>query len=626
MFNHVKRIFIVLIAVLSVCCVVGCTEVTADAINGRTPTPAVDITKQEQPKPSNASGLDDPEGGVERYFIARFVTNEGLAVASKEVTILETEPTTYRTNYIFAGWYLTENFSDSRVIFPYRLTQDTTFYAKWLTAGTVTISTADELMRISRGLEGNYALANNIDLQGRVWTPLGDRQNPFSGTFDGNGYTVYNMYVEPEAQDEEFNYISVGLFGHVTGRIANVTVSSFIIQLDGAFSRFYVGGVAGWMETGSLTNCHASGRIVNPELDYEGTIWDDLFGSYAQPTKLTQFGLVTGRVGSASVTRCSAEGSIVSKSVEDSVYAGGIAGYNEAGTFNGCYASVSVEARFAGGLLGYNNGGVISCFAVGNVTGSRAYPAIAGGLVAYNDMAGTIRRCYATGAASARTAGGLVGINMFSYIDPVGGRVENCYATGDVTAAEYGGGLIGRAEAELPVKGSTNYSGLIDDQFYFIQYCFAYGNVTVDVKDVYYVEDNGSTTGTNGVYHSVFAGGLIGHATEPLIRSAVAFGDVLARSTRPINGTDQLVYNPVYADNVVGQSTALISTRNNIYGFSGQEVRRNDTVYSGFNSAAKVEYASLNTYSFLRTQMGFDNQIWNLNNLDFEAGRVPTLL
>lgn len=47
-------------------------------------------------------------------------------------------------------------------------------------------------------LSGNYMLANDITMSGK-WSPLGDSKNPFTGIFDGNGYTIYDLTAAPEA-------------------------------------------------------------------------------------------------------------------------------------------------------------------------------------------------------------------------------------------------------------------------------------------------------------------------------------------------------------------------------------------------------------------------------------------
>jgi hypothetical protein len=127
---------------------------------------------------------------------------------------------------------------------------------------------------------------------------------------------------------------------------------------------------------------------------------------------------------------------------------GGLIGWNNAGgTIQDSYAIGNVTAGTAGtragGLAGNNNGSILRSYATGAVSGGSQG---VGGLVGFNSSgtpAATIVESYATGAVTATAfAGGLVGINT------VGASVSKSYATGAVTAtaaatASTAGGLIG---------------------------------------------------------------------------------------------------------------------------------------------------------------------------------------
>lgn len=62
------------------------------------------------------------------------------------------------------------------------------------------LTTAEDLLAIGDvyPLSGNYMLANDITMSGE-WSPLGNSKNPFTGIFDGNGYTIYDLTAAPEA-------------------------------------------------------------------------------------------------------------------------------------------------------------------------------------------------------------------------------------------------------------------------------------------------------------------------------------------------------------------------------------------------------------------------------------------
>lgn len=625
-----------------------------------------------------------------------------------------------KVGYEFQGWFFTSTYSGERVVFPYTPDADDNrvvieLYAKWVLKTVHKISNAEELAQISKAPDGNYILTADIDLSGfdrfvkdtngnykyaaprttdgveteddkvyneahrNAWVPIcGGVGEAFSGTFDGNGHRITNMsiVITSEDQDEEFNYLPVGLFGKVTGSVVNVVVDNVKtsdsgdvsytkFQIDGDCSRFYIGAVAGWVaEGGRVNNCTFIGRIVNPVLEYESTIWDDLFGSYAEPTEDTYVGGVVGYLNGGTVTACSSEGEITSESNADNVYIGGVVGnsahvldddkvkISTASTVTSSNSSMRIKARYAGGLVGYNNGDISMSFAIGNTEGSLSYPAIAGGLVAYNYTHGTISRCYAEGNVSARTAGGLVGVNVFDYATAAGGTISNAYAGGNVFASEFAGGLIGRAVANLPVNGRDGYSDKIfnmndnksssDNTFFIITACMAYGDVEANATKTTFKDYNGVEYSAD-IYYPVYAGSVIGQAHELLVRGCIGFGTVKGVSNRPkvtVEGVSETesVYNSAFAENFVGQSSNKISGKDyiNVFVAESVTVTRNDMTvvepgyegtektFTSYNPAPTVTFAQLNNSRFYE-QQGFSGSYWYLDGLNVEAGIRPTL-
>ena len=84
-------------------------------------------------------------------------------------------------------------------------------YAEFYTS----ISEAEDLKNIS--FDGKYILLNDIDLGGAEWTPIGTSSSPFTGEFNGNGYTVSNFKITT-------GRAYVGLFGYNEGVIKNLGV------------------------------------------------------------------------------------------------------------------------------------------------------------------------------------------------------------------------------------------------------------------------------------------------------------------------------------------------------------------------------------------------------------------
>ena len=92
--------------------------------------------------------------------------------------------------------------------------------------GATTYAATSEPITLSDDFGGKtIKLDSNIDLGNAEWTPIGTEKTPFKGTFDGQGYTVYNLKINAPEMAE------VGLFGRaVNADIKNVTVENADIR------------------------------------------------------------------------------------------------------------------------------------------------------------------------------------------------------------------------------------------------------------------------------------------------------------------------------------------------------------------------------------------------------------
>ena len=680
-----KRVVIlILIAVISIALLAGCGETSAtSAVQNAAEVPGfTQLADGDDPLPTSYTLTKQPGNGEPAQTVDNVVTLSADDLAA---------PTPALEGYYFDAWYYNSAYTGSPARAGDRLTSDTVIYAKWVPTGTINISTAEELAAIAKEPSLNYRLVADIDLsdwstltedsdeteENRGWDPIGGivEGEEFSGSFDGNGHTISGLNIRNLVQDEEYNYIPVGLFGKVTGTISRLYLE-YSIDLPGDQSRFYIGGIAGWLCTGTVSDCTVSGKITNLGFEYEGNFWDQIAGSYAEPTTGAYIGGVVGFVEGGTVSRCISEGTgdgddndIYSISNESNNYIGGIVGvsdyYNETDedgnvlnsvrpSITGSVSHMNVYGRYAGGAIGYNNGMLSTTFATGKAGASLAYPGIAGGLAAYNYSSGDIVRCYATGDVSGRTAGGLVGVNIFDFETAVGGTISDAYATGDVEGGEYAGGFVGRAVSNMPYGGRGDYDDSVFDDstehtsdlqtFFMIENCLSYGDVLIDVSNIVYTDYNGNpTTDAPDVFYAVFAGSFIGQSYELYIRNSATFGSVAATSNRPsdveVDLGDGVVsgeYNIAYANNFVGHSTSLVNTDDcyNVFAAAGMTVERNGELFDtgaavsggtfGLNYNSVEERADTDTVEFYTDVMDFDEDLWNFSFV--EDGGRPTLL
>ena len=239
---------------------------------------------------------------------------------------------------------------------------------------TYTVYNANGLMNVAELVNGgktdiNITLDKNIDLTGKVWTPIGtDYDNAYTGTFDGGGHTITGLTITTKDQ-------FVGLFGYLNraGTVKNVVMEGIQITSNHMFGN--TGGVAGF-SWGTIENCSVSGSV-------SGTVYVG--------------GVVGAQIG-GSITGCSS-----SATVKGTVDVGGVAGQtNSSATLTACYATgnVTIEINPAkniagGSLVGMNAGSsLLACYATGNVTstGSSTGNVSIGGFLGGNYT--TVTACY----------------------------------------------------------------------------------------------------------------------------------------------------------------------------------------------------------------------------------------
>lgn len=210
-------------------------------------------------------------------------------------------------------------------------------------ASWIAVSTKEQLDAVRKKLNANYYLANDIVFtpedfapggefynKSRGFTPIGTGNNPFKGTFDGNGHTVYGLVtysygaaVSSSGDGWSGDYSggrpssetidpAAGLFGFNSGEIMNLSVANCNIMAKSTNTApMFAGAVSGY-NSGTIENCFAYGNVQCNALDYSGGI--------------------VGYQNSGSVKNCAFFGNVKSEKC-----AGGIVGYVFSGNVENCY-------------------------------------------------------------------------------------------------------------------------------------------------------------------------------------------------------------------------------------------------------------------------------------------------
>lgn len=108
-------------------------------------------------------------------------------------------------------------------------------------------------------------LANDIDLENAVWTPIGQTgSTTFNGVFDGQNYTISNLNVNSDSQTGA--HYSSGLFGWIeTHSAGNGIIKNVKINGANVVGHHNCGALVGYIteENALVENCHVSNATIS---------------------------------------------------------------------------------------------------------------------------------------------------------------------------------------------------------------------------------------------------------------------------------------------------------------------------------------------------------------------------
>lgn len=240
------------------------------------------------------------------------------------------------------------------------------------------IQTVEELFDISNDTEAHYKLMNDLDLESVIRY---DSISSFSGTLDGNGYTIKNLKMS--------GIYGAGLFSSLDGAtIMNLSFENAIVDsMKGA-----AGVISSYVSNSTIINCSAVGGSVYG-LTGSGGLFGKVYSStltrcYTNNNANSSSSFAGGLaiiINNSEVTECYVEGDVFGVT-----FAGGMAAEGSSTIFKNCYVSAKLDALIYGygDLTGYIASG-------SNITIENCYltrnPAITWG---YGFGAATISNSY----------------------------------------------------------------------------------------------------------------------------------------------------------------------------------------------------------------------------------------
>lgn len=300
------------------------------------------------------------------------------------------------------------------------------------------IETKEQLNNIRKFPKAHYKLISDIVFttndfssqgefynNGNGWEPIGTSDEPFSGYFDGNGYTIKGLYINLT----DYYVVYAGLFGCNNGTIKNLgMIDCNVTAKNTGSSRTYAGSISG--SGGSFINCYNTGNIMaySPYIANAGGI----AGSGGNIEKCYNTGRITATASSSNYSATYAN-----------AYAGGIVGsgrsisscYNTGsitGSAKSLYYSVPTESC-VGGIAGHGSD-ISDSFNIGTISSTTSYEASVGGICG---LSNGITNCYNIGDITSKSTisnaslytGGISG-NLYS------GIISNCYYLDSISVGE----------------------------------------------------------------------------------------------------------------------------------------------------------------------------------------------
>ena len=277
------------------------------------------------------------------------------------------------------------------------------------------------------------------------WTPIGNSDNMYQGTFDGNGKTIRNLYINAISENIGIT-CEAGFFGYADagGNIKNITFDNakvkssnddyctgILVGVAGSCieniktlvncsveGKNYVGGIAG-RANGDIGNCENHAMVKGA--DFVGGIVGNYVFSDKSITSCANYGVITGTGESV----------------------GGIAGYFNSGTIQNCanYGDIT-GISYVGNLIGLaDECHLNNVLGTGNVTATSDTKC--GGL-----LVGFIND-------SSSTASGILAYNSSAKL-----TINGTEQTGDAVKA-IGGGSLTSAEKIMAFTAEQLKSGMV---------------------------------------------------------------------------------------------------------------------------------------------------------------------
>ena len=469
------------------------------------------------------------------------------------------------------------------------------------------ITTAEQLEQLRIFVNTNnenfnnkyYKLGNDIDLSeygenyndGNGWIPIGINNTvPFRGVFDGNNKKITGLYVNMDFNNSDVPYRKLGLFGYISnGTVKNLGLESVYINSENyqdagtiaceirngsiincyatgvisvGISQTFAGGIVGYVNESSISNCHSSVNISGSSVGgittyvYNNSTVSNCYSTGSINTSCYDVGIsvlgggVVGSIEHSSIENCYSIGSINAFTEGNYVYVGGVVGYLNDSSITNSYSTGSINTS-SEGLYSVNVGGIMGAGYQVSITNSYSTGSInafgegnwvyAGGIMG-GGYEGSITNSYSTGSITASSneqsfSGGIVGI--LTYFN-----LSNCYSTGQISSYSshnFAGGIAGSNRGQSIITNCYSISSIIasGDDISFAGGIVGGSRWEGEISNCAALNPSISCVGERASFGRIVGSNYIGE--EAALTNNIAFNEML-------NPAGQFVWNNVGFD------------------------------------------------------------------------------
>ena len=418
------------------------------------------------------------------------------------------------------------------------ITENITPNTEWYSADQIqfSITTAEQLAGLAALVnEGTdftsqiIYLEADVDLGYKEWIPIGNAEQSFKGTFNGNGHTISGLKIHAEA-----SYL--GLFGNNAGNIFDFTVANATIYQKDAYENIAI--VCGYTST-ALANVSASGFIDVPRSKNVGAIAGQ---TTAQISKVSSSAVVTaaecvgGIAGKATFASAILSEITNTGAVNGGVYTGGLMGWAQAsGNLQTDKISNTGDVKGTtevGGIFGRVNGKIGSMVYDAKVSADITGEYYVGGIVGKTESV-AISHCSNEGSTVSASSYYSDGTNLWVWLGGYVGcgySVDNCINAVEINYNARGadvGGIAGalinaaaNCENTANIHGFDSVGGIAGN---------IWANAALNMNNL---KNSGNISGNSRIGGIIGYYGLSGSAVATTLSSLENSGAITCAASR----------------------------------------------------------------------------------------------